>query len=189
MISTTDFPEFRAFNKIPRFRHRPVIITEKIDGSNGIVHVTDDGRLFAGSRNRWLTLEKDNFGFAAWVNQNAEELLTGLGPGMHYGEWFGAGIQRRYGLDHKRFALFNVGRWNAENKPACCEVVPTLVIDTRVEFAINAALEQLSTGGSVAVPGFMDPEGIVVFHTASGQLFKVTLQGDEVPKGKQNADG
>jgi hypothetical protein len=26
--------------------------------------------------------------------------------------------------------------------------------------------------GSVAAPGFMDPEGVVVFHVASGLLFK-----------------
>lgn len=183
-LSITDFPEFRAFGKIPRFRHRPVIITEKIDGTNGIIHVTNDGRIFAGSRNRWLTLEKDNMGFARWVNEHAEELLTGLGPGTHYGEWWGQGIQRRYGLDHKRFSLFNVGRWNDENKPACCHVVPTLVIDTRVEFAIETALEKLTLCGSVAAPGFMDPEGIVLLHTASGQLFKVTLKNDEIPKGK-----
>ena len=182
MIATTDFPEFRAFNKIPRFRHRPVIITEKIDGTNGIVHVTDDGRIFADSRNRWLTLEKDNYGFARWVDDHSDELVEGLGEGTHYGEWYGQGIQRRYGLDHKRFAPFNVGRWNADNKPACCEVVPTLIVDTRVEFAIESALEKLTLGGSVAVPGFMDPEGIVVYHSASGQLFKVTLKNDEVPK-------
>lgn len=184
MISINDFPEFRGFSKIPRLRHRPVVVTEKIDGTNGIVHVTDDGRIFAGSRNRWLTLEKDNMGFAQWVNDHADELVAGLGPGTHFGEWWGAGIQRRYGLDHKRFSLFNVGRWNVENKPACCEVVPTLVTDTRLEFAVETALDNLRLMGSSAAPGFMDPEGIVVFHSASGQLFKVTLQNDEVPKGK-----
>jgi hypothetical protein len=30
----------------------------------------------------------------------------------------------------------------------------------------------------------MDPEGIVIFHTASGQLFKKTLKDDEGGKGK-----
>jgi hypothetical protein len=28
----------------------------------------------------------------------------------------------------------------------------------------------------------MDPEGVVVFHTASGQLFKKTIKGDQAPK-------
>jgi hypothetical protein len=30
----------------------------------------------------------------------------------------------------------------------------------------------------------MRPEGIVVFHTASGALFKKTIEGDEKPKGQ-----
>lgn len=182
MIESTNFPEFKAFEKIPRLRHMPVYITEKIDGTNAIVHISDDGRIFAGSRSRWLTLQNDNMGFAKWVNDHADELLTGLGPGTHYGEWWGQGIQRRYGLDHKRFSLFNVGRWNEENKPTCCHIVPTLIIDTRLEHAVEFALNKLRTEGSVAAPGFMDPEGIVVFHSASSQLFKVTLKNDEVPK-------
>jgi len=33
--------------------------------------------------------------------------------------------------------------------------------------------------GSVAAPGFPDPEGIMVYHTAASQLFKKTLEGDE----------
>ncbi len=32
--------------------------------------------------------------------------------------------------------------------------------------------------GSVVSPGFMRPEGIVIFHVASGQIFKATLDGD-----------
>ncbi len=37
--------------------------------------------------------------------------------------------------------------------------------------------------GSKAAPGFDNPEGVVVFHTANSSLFKVTLEGDEKPKG------
>jgi hypothetical protein len=87
-----------------------MIVTEKLDGTNAQVHITDDGRIFAGSRNRWITPDADNFGFARWVAEHEEELRA-LGPGSHYGEWWGSGIQRRYGLDEKRFSLFNVGRW------------------------------------------------------------------------------
>jgi hypothetical protein len=56
--------------------------------------------------------------------EHRDDLLT-LGPGRHFGEWWGAGIQRRYGLTEKRFSLFNVTRWG-EARPACCHVVPTL---------------------------------------------------------------
>ena len=65
--------EFQPFPKIPRL-NREIVITEKIDGTNGVIHVADDLTVTAGSRNRWLTIEKDNFGFAKWVAENAEEL-------------------------------------------------------------------------------------------------------------------
>ena len=43
-------------------------------------------------------------------------------------------------------------------------------------------LERLRASGSFAAPGFMNPEGVVVFHTASGTFFKKTLEKDEQPK-------
>lgn len=102
--------EFKPFQKIARL-NREVLVTEKIDGTNGLVWIAEDGvEMRAGSRSRWITPEADNFGFAKWVADNAEELRR-LGPGYHYGEWWGAGIQRRYGLTEKRFSLFNVSRW------------------------------------------------------------------------------
>ena len=178
-------PEFQAFPKISR-RNRTVIITEKIDGTNGIVHISKDGQtITAGSRNRWVTPEKDNAGFAAWVAANAEDLRK-LGPGYHYGEWWGQGIQRRYGMTEKRFSLFNVGRWSdPEIRPACCHCVPVLGHGFEKDGIVDICMQRLITEGSFAAPGFMDPEGIVVFHTASGQLQKVTIKGDEKPKGSK----
>lgn len=174
--------EFKAFESIPRL-FRSCVVTEKIDGTNALVYVSDDGSTVrAGSRSRWITPEADNFGFAAWVEDHAEELRS-LGPGYHYGEWWGAGIQRRYGLDHKRFSLFNVGRWgeggkDADKRPSCCHVVPVLYrgpFDTLL--AVTEA-HKLAETGSVAAPGFMKPEGIVVWHEQGRVLFKYTLDGD-----------
>jgi hypothetical protein len=51
---------------------------------------------------------------------------------------------------------------------------------------INSVLEDLGVDGSKAVPGFKNPEGIVIYHTASGQLFKKTIENDEKPKGQKN---
>ncbi len=48
---------------------------------------------------------------------------------------------------------------------------------------LKSILGKLRTEGSVAVPGYANPEGVVVFHTAASQLFKVLLEGDELPKG------
>ena len=174
--------EFIGFPKISRLK-RSCVITEKIDGTNAQIYIGEDGRILAGSRNRWVTPESDNFGWAAWVKANEKELLQ-LGPGRHYGEWWGQGIQRRYGLSEKRFSLFNSGRWsNPESgRPACCGVVPVLHVGPFTTDAVNNAIQELTSKGSVAAPGFMDPEGVVVFHTASGTLQKVTCKNDETRK-------
>lgn len=180
--NTTDF---RAFDKIPRLR-RGCIITEKLDGTNAQVLIPEDGGpMLVGSRNRWITPEADNYGFARWAMEHEAELRL-LGPGRHFGEWWGSGIQRRYGLDEKRFSLFNTSRWSAPDAvlPACVSLVPVLHAGDFNDDAVAGALEMLRTGGSVAAPGFMQPEGIVVFHVASRSLFKVTLYKDAEPKGR-----
>jgi len=171
--------EFTPFPKMARLS-REVIVTEKIDGTNAQVCITEDGQVLAGSRTRWITPESDNYGFAAWVRDHADELRE-LGPGSHFGEWWGAGIQRRYGLTEKRFSLFNTARWSVE-RPACCGVVPVLYQGPFDTACVEDALSDLRMGGSVAAPGFMNPEGVVVFHVAGNVGFKKTLHKDELPK-------
>ena len=193
--------------KIPRL-NREMILTEKIDGTNAQVYVFNvnpsdhmkedfakkgwailrDGwsrwAVVPASRNRYLTFQKDNFGFAEWVYDNCESLI-GLGPGRHYGEYWGSGIQRTYGRRTKRFSLFNVSRYEHScDRPACCDVVPKLYEGPFCQDTIDFAVDELRDYGSFAAPGFMDPEGIVVFHEAASQLFKITCEGDEKPKGK-----
>jgi hypothetical protein len=230
VIKASDYPKFRP---IPRL-HRRTVITEKINGTNGLIEVTKnetDQDLFvpdgetipgvsvslwdeetqthsrwlvrAGSRNRWLTPDNDNFGFARWVWDHAIELAEGLGEGKHYGEWFGKGIQSGYGLDEKRFALFNVAKWydprdpevteqylatfpKAKPAPEAVTVVPVIsVIDGKwLNEAVDEALNTLEHEGSYIAPGFTDPEGIVVFHDAAGVYFKATIKNDEQPKSK-----
>ena len=226
---------FVEFKKIPRLS-REILVSEKIDGSNGQIvimtkekiilecencdytsqdfidkfclyihpenpHVEEKDKLyiFAASRNRWLNVGKqnDNHAFAYWVKEHACELVM-LGEGRHFGEWYGKGIQRGYGLEEKRWALFNVSKWHDKNHekvlisinektgeekyttqcPDCCEVVPTLydgMFDTQM---IDVVLHQLQREGSRAVPGYNLPEGIVIYHTAAGQYFKKTLAND-----------
>lgn len=203
--------DFVTFPKVPRL-YRPAVYTEKIDGTNASVYICYPGEfhgsqldekvvakvgdtfVLAGSRTRWITPEDDNFGFAAWVKEHAEELVN-LGPGHHFGEWWGRGIQRGYGLDERRFSLFNVGRWmsktvpgtyNTENliaPPACCHVVPILGYDTFGDYPAEVICEGLRRVGSIAAPGFMKPEGVMIYHTAAGHYFKKTLERDEEPKG------
>lgn len=171
--------EFEAFPKMARL-FREVTITEKIDGTNAQVIVTEDGEVAAASRTRLITPENDNFGFAAWVAKHADELRA-LGPGRHFGEWWGRGVQRTYSLPLRKFSLFNSLRW-AEIRPACCDVVPVLYSGVFTPSCVFDALRVLRTEGSKAAPGFMKPEGIVVWHDAARSYFKVTLENDDKPK-------
>lgn len=193
---------FEEFSKIPRLK-RGCVITEKIDGTNAQVHITDEGEILAGSRSRYITPADDNHGFARWVEANKEQLML-LGPGRHFGEWWGSGVQRGYGLTkgEKRFSLFNVGRWRASvfahsklctcgncplvadvTLPACVSLVPVLYEGSFSSDIVDQTLEELRVNGSKASPGFMKPEGIIVYHAAARSMFKVTLEKDEEPKG------
>lgn len=212
--------EFQEFEKIARL-NREVIVTEKIDGTNGVVNIRPcEGSelemgydmqiecsgvpcyIRAGSRSRWVLYlgSDDNNGFGRWVHANAH-MLAALGTGSHYGEWWGQGIQRKYGLAEKRWSLFNVGRWvdphefggtaplgeKQKYAPECCHVVPILIQGVGMDLAVERALHRLRTGGSVAAPGFMKPEGVVVFHTHARALFKVTLERDQEHKSQAAA--
>lgn len=198
--------EFQDFPKMPRLS-RECVITEKIDGTNAqivIEHASlisdwsgsaatpwlrqvGDFGIAAGSRTKYITPAADNHGFARWVAQHAEELIA-LGPGRHFGEWWGSGIQRGYGLTNgeKRFSLFNTSRWRDDaTRPACCHVVPVLhegIFSTEMTYAV---LELLKQSGSMAAPGFMKPEGVVVYHIAGNVGFKKTIERDEEPKSKR----
>jgi hypothetical protein len=193
---TPRFPEFHEFRKIPRLS-REIIITEKIDGTNGVIYIDEQNNIFAGSRNRWLwgsiqeEIHNDNHGFAKRVKANKEELLK-LGKGYHYGEFWGKGIQRGYNLQEKKFSLFNVSKWvkdknqilkeNQEYCSDCCDIVPVLFIGEFDTSVIRIALNNLEMHGSFAANGYMNPEGIVIYHTAGRLYFKKTIQDDE--KGK-----
>jgi hypothetical protein len=175
--------EFKGFPKLHRLS-RPCIVTEKIDGTNAQVYITEDGRVLAGCRTRWLTLEADNYGFARWVEDHKEELLL-LGPGRHFGEWWGQGVQRNYGLTEKRFSLFNVQRWTETPPPECCHVVPIVRAgDFSQPLVWLDAMGFLQEKGSLAAPGFMHPEGIVVYHIQGNVAFKKTFEKDQEGKGQ-----
>lgn len=181
-------PEFRAWPSTPRL-FRDIVITEKIDGTNACVIVSEDGsEVWAQSRKKLIDPENDNAGFARWVADNAGALADVLGPGYHFGEWWGSKIQRTYGLTNgdKRFSLFNVNRWaDQEDELGMVPglgVVPVLFEGVFEHWSIDHTLSKLRNGGSVAAPGFMNPEGIIVFHKAAQQVFKVLLENDEISK-------
>lgn len=178
-------PVFTAMPKIPRLG-RDCTVTEKIDGTNASIYIGDNGEFLVGSRTRWITPADDNYGFARWAHLYKDELMQ-LGPGHHFGEWWGLGIQRNYGLTHKRFSLFNTNRWGdaAGVRPTCCGVVPVLYEGVFDMVQICNQIIRLQTFGSEAAPGFMYPEGIVIYHHAAKQLFKKTIKKDDKPKGSK----
>lgn len=175
--------EFAGFPKMARYSSE-VLVSEKIDGTNAQILIGENGEFKTGSRNRWITPEDDNAGFSRWAHEHKDELLT-LGPGRHFGEWWGSGIGRKYGLTggDKRFSLFNVLRWE-DQRPACCGVVPVLWRGLLDNLNTDEIMNQLLITGSIAAPGFPRPEGIVVFHTAALIGFKKTFDFD---KGKWSA--
>jgi hypothetical protein len=202
-------PEFKPWPKIGRL-NRDIVITEKIDGTNAAVVITET-QVYAQSRTRVLTPQKDNFGFRAWVDANAEALRYALGIGTHFGEWWGKGIQRGYGQSGKTFSLFNTDKWfvkeaghpwrltpeleDIRKNGVAISVVPVLYegpwvnnlgyVDVansfRRWFAPDFFIDWLHKDGSVAAPD-QPAEGIVVFHYATGTMFKATVDNDAMHK-------
>lgn len=201
---------FQRFGSLTRFSH-DWTITEKIDGTNACVIVAQiddpeinhglsfarvgDQLVFAQSRNNMITPDKDNAGFARWVQNNADELVETLGNGYHFGEWAGAGIQRRYDLTTKKFALFDTKRWGAlSDHPeggllgGALTVVPVLAKGYMPDPGATAldCMLALQMDGSRFAPGFMNPEGVVMRHGPSGTVFKKTYDYDEQGKWAEN---
>jgi hypothetical protein len=182
--------EFQAWPKTPRL-FRSITVTEKIDGTNACVVFTPDGDggyvYAAQSRNRLITPEADNAGFAAWVYENHAALFEKLGYGRHYGEWWGQKIGRKYDMAHRVFSLFNTDMWSVKvgdgfSYPIGGAVLTHVPVLYRGEFAecrIIAALKDLRENGSFAAPGFMNPEGLCVYHSQTRSVFKVTLDNQD----------
>jgi hypothetical protein len=173
--------EFAKFPSINRL-FRPVVLSEKIDGMNAGIQITEEGVIQAQSRTQFIFPGNDVCGFARWVQDNRESLIEDLGPGCHFGEWWGGGIRRGYGLPNgeKRLSLFNTSRWSDhEFSTPKLGVVPVLWNGIFSEKALMDRMSFLRENGSVASPGFMKPEGIVMFHIASNMPFKITFDGDK----------
>ena len=168
--------EFKAWEKIPRDNPFTVTISEKIDGTNACIIIKDDEIIGVQSKKRLITPEDDNYGFAKWVQDNNQELLS-LGEGYHYGEWAGPGIQKNpLQLERKHFFLFNTFRWNNENpnRPTCCDVVPVLYQGELTLETIPTLLENLKTKTTVR-------EGVVVYYHTFRKYTKHTIKS---PNGK-----
>jgi hypothetical protein len=98
----------------PTFRVYPTLMfrgTIKLHGTNASIRRTD-GQYFAQSRERILTLDSDNYGFASWVHRSIlDPVFKAELDAMFnrvcsdptvtvtiYGEWAGAGVQKNVGI-------------------------------------------------------------------------------------------
>ena len=186
--------------------------------TNHFAEVGIDGAFYAvgaQSKNRLIFPGKttDNYGFAAFVEANVVELVRLLGVGHHFGEWWGEGIQKRYSggssdvtSKRREFALFDTakhaggvkgdlytlptfGQFEDEaGRSVTVKSVPVLYEGDFSEQAIRDALDDLNRFGSVAAPFHPNPEGIVIYHAQSKQVYKVTRDNND--KGKwETLDG
>lgn len=189
--------EFKAFPKITKLNKIKMTITQKIHGTNAqiviqgplkMVNATDakltqyrvDNNFYlvrAGSRNRWITPENDNYGFADFVDKNAIELINALGEGQHFGEWAGPGINSGEGLKEKTLCLFDAYKYLNVNLPKNVTTVPILYSGELSLGKIEEVMADLKKNGSKLVPGFMRPEGVVV--NTMGTMFKKVFKAEE----------
>lgn len=111
---------------LPRVTYRAKV---KLDGTNAGVQVLPGGRVLAQSRSQVLDGSSDNMGFGAWVRQNTDYFakLAGTEPLVIFGEWCGAGIQKRAAISQiarKVFVVFAAQRGVGTSSAAQVEVEP-----------------------------------------------------------------
>jgi len=182
--------DFKKFKKILLIGKLYMTITQKIHGSNAQIHIykdeNNDLQILAGCRTRYIDPSDDNYGFARFVYANKDALISGLGEGRHYGEWAGPGINSGEGLSDKTLCLFDWRRWQDKELPAGIRTVPLLYTGKISLDAINETMQMLKAQGSLLVPGYMKPEGIVI--ELDGQLYKNVFDEEEV-KWKEKSKG
>lgn len=176
-------PEFKAFPKISQIGKVFMCITQKIHGTNAQIYIypdpeTGEMKLLTGSRTRWIYPGDDNYGFAEFVHNHKQEFIEKLGPGAHFGEWAGPGINSGEGLTEKTFVLFDHWKYPPERPlPPRTKVVPVLYTGPMNIGAIDFVMQHLKEKGSELVPGFMRPEGVVV--QIAGERYKKVFEAEE----------
>lgn len=104
--------------------------TVKLHGTNAAIVINKEGQWWCQSRERIITPENDNAGFAAWAYGNkkqwdevAKNMACACGVEKDeyvqiYGEWCGGNIQESVGLQYlpKQFVVFDV-RFSKQENP------------------------------------------------------------------------
>lgn len=166
-----------AIWEVPPSRYREVVEDTDLPGMPAPAFrplvFTRGGKFYemrAGGPDGWLTPISDKFGFAKWVEENAEFCTALLAPGRNHGVWFGPGIGRDYAVTKAMFAplALPAGVYSPIR-------VPVLHRGPFYMDDIEAILEELQRTGSKFIPGYMNPAGIVIEHCRTRKLFKIKL--------------
>ncbi len=191
---------YGTFEAWPKTKHvdkvlGSVIVTEKIDGTNACLVFEEDGTMYAQSRNRIITPATDNQGFARWAYYHQDELFNILGPGRHFGEWWGRGIGRKYNMEHNVFSVFNNGRFyktdpgttmdSMSTRAATSSIfdqvsaVPLIYTGEYNSPDMNMAIAELANGSSKAAAAynvdFKDPEGVCYYFREFDKVAKLVF--------------
>lgn len=169
MLKWNDIPSFREV--VTRIQRRmdfhglkaPTIRFQgrvKLHGTNAGIRILEDFKLQPQSRERLLTIQSDNAGFAAFVAMNEQDIrelfryVLNLEVGdTVYGEWIGPGIQKGVALSQlpaKQFVIFGMRKPDESNHP-----VPMFVNAGQIFHIDSAPIEEITIDFSVpsaAVP-------------------------------------
>ncbi|WP_265499584.1 RNA ligase family protein [Paracoccus beibuensis] len=120
MAAFTKFPSIDSFSHVYRRQFKsfnPQICRYgakiKLHGTNAGIRVSTNGTVVAQSRNRDLSVDADNFDFAAWLD-GVRDLFAGCvqpQDAVFFGEWAGPGVQPTDAVsktDRRRFFVFAI---------------------------------------------------------------------------------
>lgn len=113
-INTSQFHQVRKYaqkalgSSAPKVTYKSKV---KLHGTNAAIQVHPDGTIVCQSRNNIITPERDNDGFARWVEENKEAWSESKTDKLFvvYGEFCGGNIQNGVALNQikeKQFAIF-----------------------------------------------------------------------------------
>ena len=206
--------EYPKYPSIERFENIYSVISEKVDGTNGLMEIhevfpkpdSDVTHVVTfGSRNKWIDVHSDNAGFANFFTPHIDkivrvpEILKANAvneldnrnkacnmPIRIYGEWFGQSIQRTYGLKQKLFMPFHTLLAKALIEAGVPNIIEPFIFYTgKFDKSISDGfMDTLKTHGSCVVPGYFQAEGIVVYFPTYNFCLKDTFEG---AKWKQQA--
>jgi len=174
--------EFVKWRSIKRPEKNTIIITEKMDGTNGCIIIKDGIIIGVQSRTKLLSIDDDNYGFFAWCAEHAAHIIDVLGDGRHYGEFCGPGINKnRHDLGQRAFFIFNTFVYPTIPESAYIKKIDLIYTGKYSDLEIRKASFYINLRGMRF--GYC-PEGFVVFYEAFGGYIKHITRSTDMRKNK-----